>query len=1237
MPVDIATGTLVTTGLDFRLPGLIPLVVERRYSTAPASADTRWQFGPGWRLTGLRSLRRTLEGLVYIDGDGGEIQLHDDGELARGGRLIDPGQRIEVSGDGTTFELREYATSARQIFRFVRVDKGREFRLASVRVTPANRVDFRYDGRGRIVAMQQVRSGRAYEFVYDELARIHRVDFTLAGHRETVAGYEYDAAGMLARVRDPGGIACAYEYDHRGRMVVEQRRGGMVYTYRYDGSDRCIHSSGTDGFEERRLTFDVAKRTTTVVDSHGAPTRYTYNDRGQVIRVQTALETETHHEFDALGRALATVDAVGTRSAVEYDAWGHIAAAEYPDGRKLRIEYTAQHVPRAMVDVHDRRWTYEYDEHNQLRRSLNPKGVEWRYAYNEFGELVEITAPSGARQQIRWDPQGNLAGHTGPDGDTWVFESDRYGREIAARDPVGAITRSHYDGIGCLVAVEQADGSRWTYRYDDGFRPIETRAPDGSTLRVRYNPCGNPLEIVAADGGVMRFTWDTEPGRVLTITDALGDRIEYDWDALGHVTRRRNWDGAETRFERDGMGAITAVLAADGQRYEFVVDAWGLCALRREPDGSETRYSYDENGVLLGIDGPHGKLEIDRDMYGRVVAERFDGVEVRAELDVVGNITRIEAPDTAPIDYRWSGGCRCTAIEYRGDTLAFTRDAAGRELGRALPGGGSIQQRWDLLGRPVDQWYVPPGWDPQGPQPTPSLGGTPAPFRRQLAYDALGRLRAIVDALRGSSRFSHDDVGRLVGAIYGDGSSEWFEHDVAGNRRVAARAPAGRAPEPGAVLTRDVHGRTALELGRLQGAGASVERHVRGDGNRVVALSRGDREIRYEFDALGRVVRKHVEHLGLGRAEVWTYRWDGLGQLVELETPEGALWRYRYDGLGRRRSKQGPAGTTAFVWFCRSLVRVIEPDGRATVFVPELERRATVLRDRDDERLYVVPDHLGSPSELVDAAGRLRWAARHDAWGRDADADQPLRFPGQWLDEESGLHYNGYRYYDPELGRFISPDPIGLIGGFNEYAYAPTPLTWFDPDGLVVTGGPYGYGGGNTGINNAPPNTPNIVGNRTVTNPRSGESNAVPPPSAATDSGGKTLAVLQEPGGHNREAFVSGHGRPIAASPGQTHGWGTSTHAYGNWCHAEMHGMAWLRFRSETGNLGGATHFQLFIDRPPCSECDASLRAALAELRGQPHNLTLDVFYHTHNPGPGEHEGWNRFPPPQSHGGCGGH
>ena len=119
-------------------------------------------------------------------------------------------------------------------------------------------------------------------------------------------------------------------------------------------------------------------------------------------------------------------------------------------------------------------------------------------------------------------------------------------------------------------------------------------------------------------------------------------------------------------------------------------------------------------------------------------------------------------------------------------------------------------------------------------------------------------------------------------------------------------------------------------------------------------------------------------------------------------------------------------------------------------------------------------DHLGTPNELTDQQGEVVWYADYEAWGNTATVEwkaqridnivvseahlQPIRFQGQSFDTETGLHYNRFRYFDPDLGIFTSRDPIGLNGGTNVFAYAPNPTGWIDPFGLTPTPSTYDVG-----------------------------------------------------------------------------------------------------------------------------------------------------------------------------------
>ncbi|HCP1440097.1 TPA: RHS domain-containing protein, partial [Escherichia coli] len=198
--------------------------------------------------------------------------------------------------------------------------------------------------------------------------------------------------------------------------------------------------------------------------------------------------------------------------------------------------------------------------------------------------------------------------------------------------------------------------------------------------------------------------------------------------------------------------------------------------------------------------------------------------------------------------------------------------------------------------------------------------------------------------------------------------------------------------------------------------------------------------------------------------------WNAQGQLTRVISSNSET-RYQYDALGRRISKatsnlhtdRGERSRTTFVWEGFRLLQETTWQGKRT-YLYDAEQPYTpvaAITGRGESRKiwYYHTDLTGTVQEVTAADGTLVWAGYQAGFGENrgdisnsgAYFEQPLRLPGQYYDEETGLHYNLFRYYAPECGRFISQDPIGLLGGLNLYQYAPNPISWIDPLGLTVT------------------------------------------------------------------------------------------------------------------------------------------------------------------------------------------
>src|SRR5690606_10944427 len=214
-------------------------------------------------------------------------------------------------------------------------------------------------------------------------------------------------------------------------------------------------------------------------------------------------------------------------------------------------------------------------------------------------------------------------------------------------------------------------------------------------------------------------------------------------------------------------------------------------------------------------------------------------------------------------------------------------------------------------------------------------------------------------------------------------------------------------------------------------------------------------DIRNQHDTQGRLVHR------MSNDGVWRFGWDPDDHLIGVITPDGTRSSYLYGPFGRRIAKlrHTPDGTVAechdYTWDGDVLDEHAHSTGTITAwehepgrFQPLVQAELTAGRRRF---ALVVTDTVGTPTELVDTTGTLIWSARTTLWGLDAGTSQngcPLRFPGQYHDPETGLHYNHHRYYDPATARYCSPDPLRLAGGDVPHGYVTNPLTCTDPLGL---------------------------------------------------------------------------------------------------------------------------------------------------------------------------------------------
>ncbi|HEY3609107.1 MAG TPA: RHS repeat-associated core domain-containing protein [Pseudonocardiaceae bacterium] len=1077
-PIDFTTGRVLLDQLDLELPGTLPLRLTRCHRSTLRIG--RW-FGRTWSSTMDQRIEVTEDAVHFAAADGmllkypvpaiGAPVLPVVGVPWPLHRTEDGGHTILDPGSGRTLHFAAVA--------------GDRAPITAISDRNGNRIDFDHDGHGVLTEIRHSGGHRVAVDTDDGLITALRLR-NPAGADVVVRRYRYNSLRQLTEVVGPSGRPTLFEYDADGRLTRWEDTNGMWYRYDYDADGRCVRADGRDGYLAATVEYDRDNLVTTATDSLGNATTYHLNDRLQVIREVDPLGNARTFEWDRHHRLLAQTDALGRTSRYDYER-GKLVRSTRPDGVESTAEYDALGRPTTVVEPDGVTWRQAYDEQGNLVAVTDPTGATTAYDYDEHGGLVAVRDALGNVVRIATDPAGLPLAFTDATGRTVRYRRDFCGRVVEIVDPVGGSTRFTWTVGGQLRSRTEPDGTVEQWHHDGETNVVDHIDALGQRTHTEIAHFDLPVSRTGPDGARLAFRYDTEL-RLAAVTNPQGLVWRYEYDAAGNLVRETDFNGRVLAYQHDAAGQLVQRVDGAGASTSLRRDELGNLVERRSGT-AVTTFEYDAAGRLRRAVNADAELVFERDPLGRVLAETCNGRTVRSVFDAIGRRVRRVTP--SGMDSDWSYDARDLPMSLGASgrvMLRFGYDDAGRETERDLGGGAVLTQTWDANHRLHTQAIA------QVPGPA---GNSPLLQRRSYSYRPDGFLTAIVDQVAGPRQFDLDRIGQVVG-VTGTGWTERYAYDAAGNV-TNAEWPGADAAGP-----REYHGTL-----------------VRRAGN-----------VRYEHDAQGRITLRQKKRLS-GRPLTWRYAWDTDDRLVGVTTPDGQRWRYRYDPLGRRIAKQlvGPDASTVdavvFAWDGARLAEQATPDQRVTMwdwapghFRPVSQRERVPLRHAPqgviDERFYaIVTDLVGTPTELVSQDGHLVWRNHTSLWGAPRNGADgggvttPLRFPGQYRDQESELNYNYQRYYDAETGRYTSADPLGLNPAPNPHAYVPNPAGLIDPLGLA----PYKIYRGMKDDNGAPKVEPTArgLGARPGGDIKPDENGMVHPPENPADAQGMSTAP-EKPG-----------------------------------------------------------------------------------------------------------------------------
>ncbi|EKE0571152.1 RHS repeat protein [Escherichia coli] len=941
---------------------------------------------------------------------------------------------------------------------------------------------YTYTASGELRAVYDRSGTQVRGFTYDAEHAGRMVAHHYAGRLES--RYRYDDTGRVTEQVNPEGLDYRFEYGQDRVTITDSlNRREVLYTEGEGGLKRVVKKEHADG-SITRSEYDEAGRLKAQTDAAGRRTEYSLHMASGAVTAVTGPDGRTvRYGYNSQRQVTSVTYPDGLRSSREYDEKGRLAAETSRSGETTSYSYDdpASELPTGIQDATGSTKQMAWSRYGQLLAFTDCSGYTTRYEYDRYGQQIAVHREEGISTYSSYNPRGQL-----------VSQKDAQGRE----------TRYEYSAAGDLTATVSPDGKRSTIAYDKRGRPVSV-TEGGLTRSMGYDAAGRITVLTNENGSQSTFRYD--PVDRLTEQRGFDGRTQrYHYDLTRKLTQSED-EGLITLWHYDASDRIThrTVNGDPAEQWQYDEHGW-LTTLSHTSEGHRVsvHYGYDDKGRLTGE-----RQTVENPETGELLWQH----ETKHAYNKQGLANRVTPDSLPPVEWLTYGSGYLAGMKLGGTPLVeYTRDRLHRETVRSFGSRAGSNAAYELTSTytPAGQLQSQHlnslvydrdyGWNDNG-----DLVRISGPRQtREYGYSATGRLesvRTLAPGLDIRIPYATDPAGNRLPdpELHPDSTlTAWPDNRIAEDAHY--------------VYHYDEYGRLTEKTDRIPTGVIRTDdertHHYHYDSqHRLVFHTRIQHgeplvESRYLYDPLGRRMAKRVWRrerdltgwMSLSRKpeETW-YGWDG-DRLTTVQTDTTRIQTVYQPGsfapLIRIETDNGEREKAQ----CRSLAEKIQQegseDGHGVVFPAELvglldrlegEIRANCVSSESRqwlaqcgltvERLaaQIEPvylperkihlyhcDHRGLPLALISEDGNTAWSAEYDEWGNQLNEEnphhlhQPYRLPGQQYDKESGLYYNRHRYYDPLQGRYITPDPIGLRGGWNMYQYPLNPIQVIDPMGL---------------------------------------------------------------------------------------------------------------------------------------------------------------------------------------------
>jgi RHS repeat-associated protein len=968
-------------------------------------------------------------------------------------------------------------------------------RLASVTDPSQHDIEYAYDSQGRLSSATTA-DGTSRKYVYENAGFPNALTGLIDESDTRYSTWGYDSQGRATSTEEAGGagaITLSYNSDasvtttdalgavrvftfgrHGDRKLVTGISGSRCPTCRerkataygtsglvvsrtdyndnvtqYTNDDvRRVEASRTEAYGTPRArtiatTWHSTFRLPTQIDEPGKRTTFTHDSNGNVL-TKTVLDTSTSesrtwtYTYNSFGQVLT---ANGPRTDVsDVTTYTYYSCTTgYQCGQLNTVTNAAGHVttyntynahgqPLTITDPNGVVTTLAYDARQRLT-SRTVGSEQTTFTYWPTGLLKKATLPDGSFLQYGYDNAHRLTQIEDSEGNSIVYTLDAMGNRTDEDiyDPSDVLTQTRtrvFNTLNRLWKEIGAAGSpavTTTFSYDDEGNQTGIAAPLSRNTSQEYDELNRLTELTDPLSGATQYGYNALD-QLISVTDPRSKVTSYTYNALGDLTQQVSPDTGTATNTYDSGGNLATSTDARSKTGTYAYDALNRITSVTYPDQTIS-YTYDsgtnQKGRLTRVTDASGSTSWSYDTQGRVLS-RQQNMGVTKTLgysyDSAGRLQTLTLPSGNTIAYGYTDG-KITSLTLNGSTTILSNvlyQPFGSTRGWTWGNSTLAIREYDTDGKITD---------------IDSAG------LKTYTYDDASRITAITDATTSSlsQSYGYDLLDRLTSAT-GTSLNQGWTYDANGNR----------LSQTGAAASTYTVSSTSNRLSSVTGALS------RGYSYDNAGNTTGDGTATFTHNDAGRMISATKANV------TTTYALNALGQRVK-KTTSGSSKYFVYDEAGHLTGEYDNSGNLIqeTVWFGDTPVATLRPNGAGVSL------------------FYVHSDHLNTPRRVSRPSDNVvLWRWDSDPFGttaanEDPDADAnlftfQLRFPGQYFDVETGLHYNYFRDYDPQTGRYPQSDPIGLQGGLNTYAYVlNNPVKYVDANGLEITCGGNFCGGTN--------------------------------------------------------------------------------------------------------------------------------------------------------------------------------